>query len=83
MNQISVFGNVMSKVDFFDYVYDTFVDADFTEPESVLNQVLNILYGILDCFNWTAEYKQWVADGAGANEASASLDETLKAFPVA
>ena len=83
MNQISVLDNVMSKVAFFDYVYDTFVEADFTEPESMLNQVLNILYGILDCYGWTAEYKKWVADGAGVHEASASLGETLKAFPVA
>lgn len=83
MNQISFFGNVLSKVEFFDLVYDTFVEADFTEPDSMENQKLAILYGILDCYGWMAEYRQWVADGAGVNEAMAELAELLKAFPVA
>ena len=83
MNQISVFGKIMSKEDFFDYVYDTFVEADYTEEDSFLNRQLNILYGILDCYGWRSEYRQWVADGAGANEAADRLRDLLKAFPVA
>lgn len=80
MNQVSVFGKVFNKVDFFDYVYDTFVNADFTEEDSALNMQLKILYGILDAYGWTAEYRQWVADGAGVTEACASLAQTLAAL---
>ena len=80
MNQISMFGKKMSKVEFFDYVYDTFVSADFTEEDSMLNLQLKILYGILDAYGWTAEYRQWVADGAGVTEACASLTKNLAAL---
>lgn len=80
MNQISVFGRLMSKVEFFDYVYDTFVEADYTEADSPLNMQLKILYGILDAYGWTAEYRQWVADGAGVNEACASMQTLLAAI---
>ena len=80
MNQISVFGKKLNKVDFFDFVYDTFVSAEFEEEDSLLSLQLNILYGILDAYGWTAEYRQWVADGAGVTEACASLAQTLAAL---
>ena len=48
MNQISVFGKKLNKVDFFDFVYDTFVSAEFEEEDSLLSLQLKILYGILD-----------------------------------
>ena len=83
MNMITVNGKNFSKVEFFDYVHDTAVEADWTEPGSSLNLTLNVLYAILDTFHWKEEYRQWVADGAGAKEAEAELHELLKAFPVA
>lgn len=70
---IMVHGHMLSKVEFFDYVYDTFVEADYTEPDSALSCNLRVLYGILDMLGWTAEYRQWVADGAGADEAAERL----------
>lgn len=78
MNQISIFGKTLSKVEFFDFVFDTFVEADYTEPDSMLNLELKILYGILDSYGWTAEYDQWLADGAGTKEAQAELHELLE-----
>ena len=83
MNEISIFGKKLSKIEFFDFVYDTFIEANYAEENSFLHSQLNILYGILDCYGWTGEYRQWVADGAGANEAYNELRDLLEIFPVA
>ena len=80
---ITVNGKNFSKVEFFDYVFDTAVEADWTEPGSAMNLQLGVLYAILDTLQWMGEYRQWIADGAGSKEADAELRELLKAFPVA
>ncbi|MBP5782998.1 MAG: hypothetical protein J6W04_05605 [Bacteroidales bacterium] len=80
---ITVTVNNFSKVEFFDYVFDTFVEADYAIDDEAYERYsaqLNVLYGILRSCGWMAEYQQWVADGAGVKEAAEAL---RKALPVA
>ncbi len=83
MNTIVVRGYEFSKVEFFDYVFDIFVEADWTEPGSILWDEYNLLRNILRSYGWLDEYHQWVTDGAGANEAAEQLRRSLEARPVA
>lgn len=83
MNQISVFGKTFNKVEFFDYCYDTFVEADWEEPGSSLWLEDKILSDIRRSLGWEEEYRQWVADGAGSNEALSELQTLLNASPTA
>ena len=81
MNQICVFGNTLSKVEFFDYTYDLFVEAGFCDDEDdVIYLEYKLCMKLLDVYGWTAEYYQWVDDGAGVNEAMAELAKLNKAF---
>ena len=80
MNQVSVFGKVFSKVEFFDYVFDTFIELDYAiddEAYAKFDAEYNILRGILRSYGWEAEYQQWI------NKDRAVLEELPKAFPTA
>ena len=83
MNKVVIRGREFSKVELFDYTFDTFVEADWTEPGSVLWEEYDLLRKILRSYGWLDEYHQWVADGAGASEAAEELRRILKANPVA
>ena len=83
MNQISVFGKTMSKEDFFDYCFDVHVNADWEEPGHPLYLEDKILSDIRRSLGWEEEYRQWVADGAGSNEALSELQTLLNASPTA
>ena len=83
MNTITIKGREFSKVEFFDYVFDTFVEAGYQEPDHPLCRELNVLRNILRSYGWMGDYQQWVADGAGANEAAEELRRSLNALPVA
>jgi len=66
MNQVSVFGKVFSKVEFFDLVFDTFHEADYAQTEELEQRYTaeyHIQLGILRSLGWLAEYRQWVANG--------------------
>ena len=83
MNVITINGREMSKVEFFDYVFDTFVESEREEPGSPIWGKLNVLRCLLRSNGWLDEYGQWVADGAGANEAAEELQRSLSAIPAA
>lgn len=83
MNRISVFGKTMSKEDFFDYCFDVHVNADWEEPGHPLYLEDKILSDIRRSLGWEEEYRQWVADGAGSNEALSELQTLLNASPTA
>lgn len=83
MNQVSIFGRDFSKVEFFDYVYEAALYANWSEPGEHFWVEYQIVLGILRTLGWEAEYWQWVADGAGINEVTEEMHRLRTARPVA
>ena len=63
---VSVNGREMNKVEFFDYAFDTFVEANWCEPWELRSIEWDICKMILFSYGWENEYQAWVANGCNA-----------------
>ena len=75
---ITVNGRNLNKLEFFDLVYDTFIEADYActeEQERRYIREFSVMRNVLRMYGWMEEYQQWIAEGAGTKEAAEELRE--------
>lgn len=65
---VSVFGRELNKGEFFDYAFDSFVEANYCEPDEAPSMQWNICKMILFSCGWMDEYTEWVANGCGLQD---------------